>query len=61
MSGFSKRFTRANRPLAGRSGVPGWDLSIAREYARAHGGDVSVVKSEHMGASLRVVLPTEIE
>jgi len=38
----------------------GLGLSIAREYARAHGGDVSVVKSERAGAILRVVLPTEI-
>ena len=39
----------------------GLGLAIAREYARAHGGDVSVVKSEHTGATLRVVLPMEIE
>ncbi|MBT8121268.1 MAG: HAMP domain-containing histidine kinase [Gammaproteobacteria bacterium] len=39
----------------------GLGLSIAREYARAHGGDVSVVKSEYKGAGLRVVLPTGIE
>ncbi len=38
----------------------GLGLSIAREYARAHGGDVSVVKSNHTGATLRVVLPTEL-
>jgi two-component system sensor histidine kinase GlrK len=37
----------------------GLGLSIAREYARAHGGDVSVVKSDQVGASLRVVLPLE--
>jgi two-component system sensor histidine kinase GlrK len=36
----------------------GLGLSIAREYARAHGGDISVVKSDQDGASLRVVLPT---
>jgi two-component system sensor histidine kinase GlrK len=39
----------------------GLGLSIAREYARAHGGDISVVKSEYKGAGLRVVLPTEID
>ncbi|MBT8117621.1 MAG: HAMP domain-containing protein, partial [Gammaproteobacteria bacterium] len=39
----------------------GLGLSIAREYARAHGGDVSVVKSNRGGASLRVVLPTETD
>lgn len=38
----------------------GLGLSIAREYARAHGGDVSVVKSDHAGATLRVVLPMEL-
>lgn len=47
----------AHGPIRGT----GLGLAIAREYARAHGGDVSVVKSEHMGASLRVVLPMEIE
>jgi len=39
----------------------GLGLSIVREYARAHGGDISVVKSEYKGAGLRVVLPTEID
>ena len=39
----------------------GLGLSIAREYARAHGGDVSVVKSDQDGAGLRVVLPTETD
>jgi two-component system sensor histidine kinase GlrK len=38
----------------------GLGLSIAREYARAHGGDVSVVKSDQTGATLRVVLPMEL-
>ena len=37
----------------------GLGLSIAREYARAHGGDVSVVESQDVGASLRVVLPLD--
>lgn len=39
----------------------GLGLAIAREYARAHGGDVSVVKSSKGGASLRVVIPLEME
>ena len=39
----------------------GLGLSIAREYARAHGGDVSVIKSDQAGASLRVALPMETD
>jgi two-component system sensor histidine kinase GlrK len=39
----------------------GLGLSIAREYARAHGGDVSVIKSNQAGASLRVALPMETD
>ena len=39
----------------------GLGLSIAREYARAHGGDISVVECEHGVASLRVVLPLEMD
>lgn len=35
----------------------GLGLAIAREYARAHGGDVSVLKLPHEGACLRVELP----
>jgi two-component system sensor histidine kinase GlrK len=37
----------------------GLGLSIAREYAHAHGGDISVVKSREAGACLQVVLPLE--
>jgi len=32
-------------------------LSIAREYAQAHGGDIAVVKSGKVGARLQVILP----
>lgn len=35
----------------------GLGLSIAREYAQAHGGDISVVNSEKAGAHLQVILP----
>ena len=37
----------------------GLGLSIAREYARAHGGNISVVNSTGTGARLQVVLPLE--
>jgi len=37
----------------------GLGLSIAREYAQAHGGDVTVLKSEGRGARLQVVLPLD--
>lgn len=37
----------------------GLGLSIAREYAQAHGGNITVLKSESKGASLRVILPLE--
>lgn len=36
----------------------GLGLSIAREYAQAHSGTISVVKSAHQGACLQVRLPT---
>lgn len=35
----------------------GIGLSIAREYAQAHGGYIEVIESEDTGACLRVVLP----
>jgi two-component system sensor histidine kinase GlrK len=35
----------------------GLGLSIAREYARAHGGDIRVLDSSKVGARLQVVLP----
>jgi two-component system sensor histidine kinase GlrK len=37
----------------------GLGLSIAREYAQAHGGEIRVVTSGKTGARLRVVLPLE--
>lgn len=37
----------------------GLGLSIAREYARAHGGNITVVNSDSIGARLQVVLPME--
>jgi len=39
----------------------GLGLSIAREYAQAHGGNVSVVESRQQGACLQAVLPLERE
>jgi two-component system sensor histidine kinase GlrK len=37
----------------------GLGLSIAREYARAHGGNITVVNSTKAGARLQVILPLE--
>jgi two-component system sensor histidine kinase GlrK len=37
----------------------GLGLSIAREYARAHGGNITVVNSAKVGARLLVALPLE--
>ena len=37
----------------------GLGLSIAREYARAHGGNITVVNSTRTGARLQVILPLE--
>lgn len=37
----------------------GLGLSIAREYAQAHGGDITVIKSDRTGARLQVLLPLE--
>ena len=38
----------------------GLGLSIAREYAQAHGGYIEVIDSEDEGACLRAVLPVEL-
>jgi len=37
----------------------GLGLSIAREYARAHGGNITVINSSKVGARLQVTLPLE--
>ena len=39
----------------------GLGLSIAREYAREHGGNVTVVKSQGKGACLQAILPLQQE
>ena len=43
----------------GRVSGTGLGLSIAKEYAHAHGGDISVLKWKDAGACLQVVLPLE--
>jgi two-component system sensor histidine kinase GlrK len=48
--------TPANKSHVRGSGL---GLSIAREYAQAHGGDITVVKPKSVGACFRVVLPLE--
>jgi signal transduction histidine kinase len=47
------------KPFAasGRSGSTGLGLAIARELARAHGGELSLVKSDGEGTVFRVELP----
>ncbi|MEO0393347.1 MAG: HAMP domain-containing sensor histidine kinase [Pseudomonadota bacterium] len=46
-------------PFAGsvRGGGTGLGLTIAREIARAHGGDLSLVKSDSEGTAFRLILP----
>jgi len=43
----------------GRVRGTGLGLSIAREYAQAHGGDITVLDSNKAGARLQIVLPLE--
>jgi signal transduction histidine kinase len=51
--------TRLFEPFTGqgRAGGTGLGLAIARELARAHGGDVTLVKSDEAGTTFRVVMP----
>lgn len=44
---------------SGRVRGTGLGLSIAREYAQAHGGNITVVNSSEVGARLQVVIPLE--
>lgn len=44
---------------SGRKGGTGLGLPIAREIMRAHGGDLSVAKSDATGTVLRLVLPAD--
>ena len=48
------------QPFAGqgRAGGNGLGLAIARELARAHGGDVTLVKSDASGTVFRITLPS---
>lgn len=41
----------------GRTGGSGLGLAIARELARAHGGDVVLVKSDGSGTTFRIIIP----
>jgi len=43
---------------SGRSGGTGLGLAIARELIRAHGGDVTLKKSDAAGTVFRITLPT---
>jgi signal transduction histidine kinase len=56
-----ERFVRLDPARAGGSGGYGLGLAVAREIARAHGGDVTVVESRRGGASLEVRLPALAE
>jgi signal transduction histidine kinase len=48
------------QPFAGqgRAGGNGLGLAIARELARAHGGDVTLVRSDASGTVFRITLPS---
>jgi signal transduction histidine kinase len=50
---------RLFQPFAGsaRAGGSGLGLAIARELARAHGGDVVLIKSDESGTQFRVNIP----
>ena len=50
-------FYQGKPATRGRVRGTGLGLSIAREYAQAHGGDISVVNSAKVGARLRVIIP----
>ena len=41
----------------GRAGGSGLGLAIARELARAHGGDVTLAKSDKTGTTFRIIIP----
>jgi signal transduction histidine kinase len=50
---------RLFQPFAGsvRAGGSGLGLAIARELARAHGGEVTLIKSDETGTQFRVAIP----
>ena len=54
---------RLFQPFAGSSrfGGSGLGLAIARELARAHGGDVVLVRSDERGTQFRVMIPDRAE
>ena len=52
-------FFQGKPSTSGQVRGTGLGLSIAREYAQAHGGDISVVNSDQVGARLQVVIPLE--
>jgi signal transduction histidine kinase len=51
------RFVRLDASRERRAGGAGLGLAIAREIARAHGGDVGIVEAASGGAHLRLRLP----
>lgn len=51
------RFYRADKSRSREIEGSGLGLSIAREIARAHGGDLVLERSDEHGTSFRVVLP----
>lgn len=56
---FSK-FTRVDNPLSHESGGSGLGLFLARQLARAHGGDITVVSQKGSGSIFTLILPKQL-
>lgn len=51
------RFYRVDKSRSRADGGAGLGLSLSREIARAHGGDLTLVKSDEHGTEFRLTLP----
>ncbi len=51
------RFYRVDKSRSRTDGGAGLGLSLSREIARAHGGDLALVKSDDRGTEFRLTLP----
>ena len=52
-----ERFVRGDSARTSAAGGAGLGLALARWIARAHGGDVTLVRSSEEGATFEAVLP----